>query len=92
VQAPVGADDDLLLREADLPGHLAAQEDSADSAPVRRTPVENASMFGSSKDKALQAAVARLAPAHQRSTDLANLIGRWRADLRPENGGAARTP
>lgn len=67
--APVAAADEsvLLLREADMPNHLAPGTRSAAAAPSDRTtrqPAEDSKRFGAPDDRALQAALAQLgAPA-----------------------------
>lgn len=75
VVAPaVAADDDLLLREADLAKHLPATQ-ALDAAPAaQREPVESTRTFGTRDDKALQAALAVLAPGDRRTPTLAGLL------------------
>lgn len=90
VQATASSTDDLLLREADLANHLPAQGDDAKAAPPPRAVPESTRMFGTNKDKALQTAVALLAPDQQRSPGLAGLLHKWSAEL--HSGGAAGAP
>jgi carboxyl-terminal processing protease len=79
VTPAVAADDDLLLREADLAKHLPATQPLAATADVKREPLESTRMFGTRDDKALQAAVAVLTPEDKRSSTLAALLRRWGA-------------
>ncbi|MCS0581114.1 S41 family peptidase [Massilia pinisoli] len=77
VVAPAAAaNDDLLLREADLARHLPATQ-PADTPADARTPAESTRTFGTRADKALQTAVAVLTPAHKRTSTLAGLLRRW---------------
>jgi carboxyl-terminal processing protease len=92
VQAPTNVDDDLLLREADLDGHLAALSGGAGTASVGRAAVEKTSMFGTGKDQALQTAVSLLAPPQSRSTSLASLLHKWRASIHPAETIATPAP
>lgn len=95
VQAPAGAKEAVLVREVDLANHLPPTQDEgskdagkAASAPAPRVAPESTRMFGTSKDKALQTAVALLAP-EQRSPSLAGLLRKWSAELKP--GAAVST-
>lgn len=91
VVAPkAGAQDDLLLRESDLANHLPAST-GASAAPtaVGHNPVESTRMFGTRDDKALQAAVALLAPQTRSTPTLAGLLRKWGEELKPGNAGGA---
>jgi carboxyl-terminal processing protease len=79
VTPAAAADDDLLLREADLAKHLPATQPLATTADVKREPLESTRMFGTRDDKALQTAVAVLTPEDKRSSTLAALLRRWGA-------------
>jgi len=79
VTPAVAADDDLLLREADLAQHLPATQPLDKTADARREPLESTRMFGTRDDKALQAAVAVLTPQDKRSPTLAAMLRRWGA-------------
>jgi carboxyl-terminal processing protease len=85
-----GADDALLLREADLANHLPAQDDGSTTAPSPRAVLESTRMFGTGKDKALQTAVALLTSGQGRSPGLAGLLRKWSADL--HTGSTAGAP
>jgi carboxyl-terminal processing protease len=77
VVAPaVAADDGLLLREADLAGHLPATQPPDTPADAQREPIESTRTFGTRDDKALQAAVAVLTPEDKRSSALTALLRR----------------
>lgn len=79
----VAANDDLMLREADLAGHLPALQPAGDTALANapRDPVESSRMFGTRDDKALQTAEAVLTPQDKRGATLAGLLRRWGKDL-----------
>jgi len=77
VTPAVAADDDLLLREADLAKHLPATQPLDTMAEAKREPVESTRAFGTRDDKALQTAVAVLTPEDKRSSTLAALLRRW---------------
>ena len=77
VTPAVAADDDLLLREADLAKHLPATQPLGTMAEAKREPVESTRTFGTRDDKALQTAVAVLTPEDKRSSTLAALLRRW---------------
>ena len=84
VTPTVAADDDLLLREADLAGHLPATQPldttaEAKREPLKREPLESTRTFGTRDDKVLQTAVAVLTPEDKRSSTLAALLRRWGA-------------
>jgi carboxyl-terminal processing protease len=75
VVAPaVAADDDLLLREADLAGHLPATQPGDAQADAQREPLQSARTFGTRDDTALQTAVAVLTPADKRTPLLSGLL------------------
>jgi carboxyl-terminal processing protease len=85
VVAPaVAADDDLLLREADLAGHLPATQPLDASADEKREPLEYTRTFGTRDDKALQTAVAVLTPEDQRTPTLAALLRQWNGAAKPD--------
>jgi len=85
VVAPaVAADDDLLLREADLAGHLPATQPLDTSADAKREPLEYTRTFGTRDDKALQTAVAVLTPEDQRTPTLAALLRPWNRGMKPD--------
>ena len=100
VTPAAAADDELLLREADLANHLPPSEGTpATAAPAaadRRDPVESTRSFGTRDDKALQAAVALLAPGQgqdgQKAPTLAGLLHKWRQELAPGGTAAAGAP
>jgi len=100
VPPDAAADDDRMLREADLANHLppsdAVQAASASAADKRdqdkRDPVESTRMFGTRDDKALQAAVNLLAPGQQHGPSLAGLLHKWTAQLKPGSDGVAGAP
>jgi len=93
VVAPKVADsDDLMLREADLANHLAPTDGTQAAVDAGRAPVESAQIFGTRDDKALQAALAVLAPAQAHGSALAGLIQKWRAGLKSGLEGAAGAP
>jgi len=93
VVAPKTADsDDLMLREADLANHLAPTDGTQAAVDAGRAPVESAQIFGTRDDKALQAALAVLAPAQAHGSALAGLIQKWRAGLKSGLEGAAGAP
>jgi carboxyl-terminal processing protease len=79
------ADSELLLRESDLARHLPAVTDDpaaagpADKDTASRNPAESTRSFGTRDDKALQAAIALLAPAEKQHGALAALVSKWRA-------------
>jgi carboxyl-terminal processing protease len=78
VVAPaVAADDDLLLREADLAKHLPATQPLDTAANAQREPLESTRTFGTRGDKALQTAVAVLTPEDKRTPLLSGLLHRW---------------
>jgi carboxyl-terminal processing protease len=78
VVAPAAAaNDDLLLREADLARHLPATQPADTPADAARTPAESTRTFGTRADKALQTAVAILTPENKRTSALAGLLRRW---------------
>ena len=79
VVAPaVAADDDLLLREADLAKHLPATQPPDTTADAMREPLESTRTFGTRDDKALQAAVAVLTPPQdKRAPLLSGLLRKW---------------
>ena len=77
VTPAVAADDDLLLREADLAKHLPATQPADTTLEAKREPVESTRTFGTRGDKALQTAVAVLTPEDKRSSTLAALLRRW---------------
>jgi carboxyl-terminal processing protease len=84
VVAPaVAADDDLLLREADLAGHLPATQPPETPADAKREPLQSASTFGTRDDKALQTAVALLTPQDKRTPLLSGLLHRSGSGLVP---------
>ncbi len=88
VAPAAGADDEPMLREADLANHLppadGAQPVVAASA---REPVESTRTFGTRDDKALQAALGLLAPAQAHGPSLAGLLQKLAADLKPTSAG-----
>jgi carboxyl-terminal processing protease len=84
VTPAAAADEDLLLREADLANHLPPSNGTP--APVARAPVESARLFGTREDKALQKAVALLAPALPREQTLTGLLHKWTAEPKPDEG------
>lgn len=69
----------VQLREADLANHLPAIQTAAQPG---RSVAENPRLFGTRDDKAMQAAIARLAPAEGSKLPIAGLIRRWGAVLR----------
>jgi carboxyl-terminal processing protease len=71
VTPAAAADDELLLREADLAKHLPATQPSDTPLDAKREPVESTRTFGTRDDKALQAAVAVLASDDKRSSTFA---------------------
>jgi len=76
VVAPaVAADDDLLLREADLAKHLPATQPLDTAAQAQREPLESSRTFGTRGDKALQTAVAVLTPEDKRTPLLSGAVG-----------------
>jgi carboxyl-terminal processing protease len=77
VTPAVAADDDLLLREADLARHLPATQPPDTALEAKREPLEPTRTFGTRADKALQTAVAVLTPEDKRSSTLAALLRRW---------------
>jgi carboxyl-terminal processing protease len=79
VTLPLAADDDLLLREADLAKHLPATQPPDTTLEAKREPLESTRTFGTRDDKALQTAVAVLTPEDKRSSTLAALLRRWGA-------------
>jgi len=92
VVAPAAAaDDELLLREADLANHLPPAHGTP-AATVKREPLESTRSFGTRDDKALKTAVALLAPGQEHGATLAGLLHRWREELRPGSALAAGSP
>ena len=92
VTPAAAADDEPMLREADLANHLPP----ADAAPAvaasgSHEAVEDTRMFGSRDDKALQAALGLLAPG-QHGPSLAGRLQQWAADLKPGSAGGAGAP
>jgi carboxyl-terminal processing protease len=78
VVAPaVAADDDLLLREADLAKHLPAMQPLDKTAETKREPLESTRTFGTRDDKSLQTAVAFLTPDDKRAPLLSGLLRKW---------------
>ncbi|KQV33820.1 S41 family peptidase [Massilia sp. Root335] len=78
VAAPAAAaDDDLLLREADLARHLPATQPPDAGAQAPREPSESTRTFGTRADTALRTAVAVLTPEDRRTSTLAGLLRRW---------------
>jgi carboxyl-terminal processing protease len=78
VVAPaVAADDDLLLREADLAHHLPPTQ-PPDAAAAKREPLESTRTFGTRDDRALRTAVAVLTPEDKRTPLLSGLLHRWK--------------
>ena len=78
VTPAAAADDDLLLREADLAKHLPATQPLDPAANAKREPPESTRTFGTRDDKALQAAVAVLTPpADKRAPLLSGLLRKW---------------
>jgi carboxyl-terminal processing protease len=78
VVAPaVAADDDLLLREADLAKHLPAMQPLDKTAETKREPLESTRTFGTRDDKSLQTAVAFLTPDDKRAPLLSSLLRKW---------------
>jgi carboxyl-terminal processing protease len=96
VTPAAAANDDLLLREADLANHLAPADavPGAPAAPVSAShdPVESTRMFGTRDDKALQAALALLAPGQPPGPSLAGLLHKWTAQLKPGSEGVGGAP
>jgi carboxyl-terminal processing protease len=95
VTPAVAASDDLLLREADLAGHLpATQPVDATVAKARREPAESTRSFGTRDDKTLQTAVALLTPADKRDATLAGLLRTFGRELKAgtRTAAAALTP
>ena len=93
VVAPsVAADDELLLREADLANHLPPANDTPAAASVKREPLESTRSFGTRDDKALQAAIAQLAPGQEHGPTLAGLLHKLGAELRRGSEVAAGAP
>ena len=87
VVAPgAAADDDLLLREADLARHLPATQPLTAAANAQREPVTSADTFGTRQDKVLQAAVAVLTPDDKRTPTLADLLRKLGSGLKPGAG------
>jgi carboxyl-terminal processing protease len=85
VTPAAAADDDLLLREADLAKHLPATQPLDTAAQAKREPPESTRTFGTRDDKALQTAVAVLTPpADKRAPLLSSLLRKW-------NGAMAAT-
>jgi carboxyl-terminal processing protease len=78
VTPAAAADDDLLLREADLAKHLPATQPPGTPLEAKHEPIESTRTFGTRDDKALQTAVAVLTPEDKRSSTLAALLRRWR--------------
>ena len=92
VTPAAAADDEPMLREADLANHLPP----ADAAPAvaasgSHEAVEDTRMFGTRDDKALQAALGLLAPG-QHGPSLAGRLQQWAADLKPGSAGGAGAP
>ena len=84
VVAPAAAaDDNLLLREADLAHHLPATQPLDASANAKHEPMESTATFGTGADKALQTAVAVLTPEDKRTPTLASLLRQWGRGLTP---------
>jgi carboxyl-terminal processing protease len=77
VTPAVAADDDLLLREADLAHHLPPTQPPDTTAAAKREPLESTRTFGTRGDKALQTAVAVLTPEDKRTPLLSGLLGKW---------------
>ena len=77
------ADDNLLLREADLAHHLPATQPLDASANAKHEPMESTAMFGTPADKTLQTAVAVLTPEDKRTPTLASLLRQWGRGLTP---------
>ncbi|WP_075794355.1 S41 family peptidase [Massilia putida] len=77
VTPAVAADDDLLLREADLANHLPPAQPLDTTAAAKREPPESTRTFGTRGDKALQTAVAVLTPEDKRTPLLSGLLGKW---------------
>jgi carboxyl-terminal processing protease len=92
VVAPAAAaNDELLLREADLARHLPATQPADAPADAQRTPAESTRTFGTGADKALQAAVAVLTPEDKRTSTLAGLLRRWGHAAVAGSGAAVAT-
>jgi len=92
VVAPAAAaNDELLLREADLARHLPATQPADAPADAQRTPAESTRTFGTGADKALQAAVAVLTPGDKRTSTLAGLLRRWGHAAVAGSGAAVAT-
>ena len=92
VTPAAAADDEPMLREADLANHLPP----ADAAPAvaasgSHEAVEDTRMFGTRDDKALQAALGLLAPG-QHGPSLAGRLQQWAADLKPGSAGGLGAP
>jgi carboxyl-terminal processing protease len=77
VTSSLAADDDLLLREADLAKHLPATQPPDTTPDAKREPLESTRTFGTRDDKALQTAVAVLTPEDKRTPTLAGLLRKW---------------
>jgi carboxyl-terminal processing protease len=77
VTPTVAADDELLLREADLAKHLPALQPVDAATLAKRAPLESTRTFGTRDDKALQAAVAVLTPENKRTPLLSGLLRTW---------------
>ena len=108
VTPAAAADDGMMLREADLANHLPPADAAATASvagsgsatasaadkrdPDKRDPVESTRMFGTRDDKALQAAVALLAPGQAPAPSLAGLLHKWTAELRPGSTSGAGAP
>jgi len=73
-----GGSQNLMLREEDLAHHLQATQAAlpALQPAAARAPVESTRIFGTADDKALQAAVALLAPDHARTGGAAGVLRR----------------
>jgi len=93
VAPAAGADDEPMLREADLANHLPPADGAqAVAAASGREPVESTRTFGTRDDKALQAALGLLAPAQAHGGSLAGLLQKLAADLKPAGAGGAGAP
>jgi len=93
VAPAAGADDEPMLREADLANHLPpADGTQAVAAASGREPVESTRTFGTRDDKALQAALGLLAPAQAHGGSLAGLLQKLAADLKPGSAGGLGAP
>jgi carboxyl-terminal processing protease len=93
VTPAIAASDDLMLREADLTGHLAALQPLDPAvAKSQRDPIESSRLFGTRDDKTLQAAVAVLTPADQRNSTLTALMSKLGKGFKLAPNTASVTP